>query len=95
MSAEVYGKNEANTRLVSAVALGVVDILKSTGVSPAEAHTSGEQAARYAAELLLSSLEFCGEVGPGSLADDHFTDLVTKIAKITIDPSLTEELLPE
>jgi hypothetical protein len=91
MSAEVYGANPQNIRLVGAVGEAVASILKATGVSPAEAHTSGERAAMYAADLLLSTLEMLGHINEGGVSDDHFIEILGQVAEVTIDPSKAYE----
>lgn len=87
MSAEIYGANPQNIRLVNAVGEGVANILKATGVLPAEAHNLGERSAMYAADLLLSTLEMLERSGKGSFADDHFIEKLGQVAEVTVDPT--------
>ena len=90
MSAEVYFKNPDNEDLVIAVGESVAKVLVATGESTADIATTGLKAARYAAELLLSTLEMLGEVQPGNAADEHFIEMLHKVTEATVDPENSE-----
>lgn len=83
MSVEIYGSNPEIKRLSSEVGSQVAEILKSNGVAPDIAHSIGEQAAGYGAELVFVG---CEESGVEGLDVEDLLPAVEVLGDIAVHP---------
>lgn len=86
MTAEVYKASPKDTYIADAVAFGVSDILRATGVSAEEASTTGVAAARYATDLLLSAIRDIGVHDAETMRHPVVLEAIEVIADLTVHP---------